>query len=418
MIERWCDTSALLHQPGLLNPQKELAISPLTVAELEHIKTSDNYSNETKFMAREAVRQIMTEHNFEVVMSNNKKVDKLLKSYPFLSNINDHRILCEAELYGREHDKRIMFITSDSLQYLFACELPHLEVLYPMGDELSARKEQEWAGWGKYYPNEKEMALLYADPKINSLGCKINEFAEIYEGTQLKDVLFWDGHQYTPLKYKDIKNPYIQETISPRNLEQKMAFHLLQNQDIKVKLLTSAWGSGKTLIALSYALEKVHRGDYSKLVFVRNNIVVADTNDIGFLPGDMRDKMSIWGAPLADHLGGQEMLDRLIDDGVIEIYPLSHMRGRSICNSIVLCDECENMNDKLVTFLMSRIEKDSEIIFCGDVAQIDHRKFEKNNGIRAMLDNLAGDPLFGTVKLLKSERGPVAALCDKIRPPI
>jgi PhoH-like ATPase len=73
--------------------------------------------------------------------------------------------------------------------------------------------------------------------------------------------------------------------------------------------LTSAWGSGKTLIALSYALEKVHRGDYAKLVFVRNNIVVADTNDIGFLPGDMRDKMSIWGAPLADHLGGQEMLD-------------------------------------------------------------------------------------------------------------
>jgi PhoH-like ATPase len=94
------------------------------------------------------------------------------------------------------------------------------------------------------------------------------------------------------------------------------------------------------------------------------------------------------------------------------------MRGRSICNSIVLCDECENMNDKLVTFLMSRIEKDSEIIFCGDVAQIDHHKFEKNNGIRAMLEKLAGDPLFGTVKLLKSERGPVAALCDKIRPPL
>lgn len=418
MIERWCDTSALLHQTGLLEPQKELAVSPLTVAELEHIKTSDNYSKEMKFLAREAVRQIMTEHNFEVVMSNNKDVDKILKKYPFLSNINDHRILCEAELYGREHNKTIMFLTSDALQYLFACELPHLEAIYPMGEELAFRREEEWAGWGKYYPTEKEMALLYADPKINSLGCKTNEFAEIYEGTELKDVLFWDGHQYGPLKYKDIKNPYIGETIKPRNLEQKMAFHLLQNQDIKVKLLTSAWGSGKTLIALSYALEKVHRGDYAKLVFVRNNIVVADTNDIGFLPGDMRDKMSIWGAPLADHLGGQEMLDQLIDDGVIEIYPLSHMRGRSIVNSIVLCDECENMNDKLVTFLMSRIEKDSEIIFCGDVAQIDHKKFEKNNGIRSMLANLAGEPLFGTVKLLKSERGPVAALCDKIRPPI
>ena len=85
--------------------------------------------------------------------------------------------------------------------------------------------------------------------------------------------------------------------------------HLLQDSRIRVKLLTSAWGGGKTLLALTYALEQVHKGVYKKMVFVRNNIIVADTNDIGFLPGDMRDKMSIWGAPLADHLGGQEMLD-------------------------------------------------------------------------------------------------------------
>ena len=76
------------------------------------------------------------------------------------------------------------------------------------------------------------------------------------------------------------------------------------------------------------------------------------------------------------------------------------------------------MNDKLVTLLMSRIEEGSELIFCGDVAQIDHYKFEKNNGIRSMLANLSGEPLFGTVKLLKSERGPVASMCDLMRPPI
>ena len=418
MIERWGDTSALLHQPELLQPKKELAISPITVAELEHIKTSDNYSNEIKFMAREAVRKIMTEHNCEVIMPNNKKVDRLLKSYPFLSNINDHRILCEAELYGREHDKIIMFLTNDALQYLFACELPHLEAIYSMNTELVKHTEESWSGWGKYYPNEKDMALLYEDPKMNILGCKINEFAKIYEGTELKDILCWNGNEYTKLKYKDIRNPYIGEIVRPRNIEQKMAMHLLQNQDIKVKLLTSAWGGGKTLLALSYALEQVHNGKYAKLIFVRNNIIVADTNDIGFLPGDLRDKMSIWGAPLADHLGGQDMLNQLIDQDVIEIYPLSHIRGRSINNSIVICDECENMNDKLVTLLMSRIENDSELIFCGDVAQIDNRKFEKNNGIRSMLEHLSGQPLFGTVKLVKSERGPVAQMCDLMRPPI
>ena len=171
-------------------------------------------------------------------------------------------------------------------------------------------------------------------------------------------------------------------------------------------------------MALTYALEQVAKGKYSKLIFVRNNIIVADTNDIGYLPGDLKNKMSIWGGPLADHLGGQEMLDQLIEDGVIEIFPLSHIRGRSIRNSIVICDECENMNDKLVTLLMSRIEDGSELIFCGDVAQIDNPKFEKNNGIRSMMKNLKGDPLFGMVKLLKSERGPVATMCDKMRPPV
>lgn len=88
-----------------------------------------------------------------------------------------------------------------------------------MGEELTFKAEEEWAGWGKYFPSTSEMAMLYADPKVNILKCKTNEFAEIYEGKELKDVLFWDGTQYGPLKYKEIKNPYIEETIRPRNLE-------------------------------------------------------------------------------------------------------------------------------------------------------------------------------------------------------
>lgn len=414
-IKHFADTSALLHQKNLIESQAKILISPLTLQELECIKNNEKESGSIKFQAREVVRAILTTNQFEVITIDNRKIDKMLKKYSFLSNINDHRIICAAELYAEQKKQYLTFLTSDALQYLFALRMPHLAAVRPSEEDDI---EREWGGWEKYYPNETEMSMLYSDPKMNILKCKTNEFAKIYDGSTLKDVLFWDGNEYTPLKYKEIRNPYIQETITPRNLEQKMAFHLLQNQNIKIKLLTSAWGSGKTLIALSYALEQVHKGAYAKLLFVRNNIIVADTNDIGFLPGDMRDKMSIWGAPLADHLGGQEMLDKLIDDGVIEIYPLSHMRGRSICNSIVLCDECENMNDKLITFLMSRIEKDSEIIFCGDVAQVDHYKFEKNNGITTMINSLAGEPLFGMVKLIKSERGPVARLCDKIRPPV
>lgn len=411
MSKVFFDTSAIL--AGALKDQIDVYISPIVLSELEHIKTAENKSDSIKYLAREAVRDILNSPYIHFTECNNRKIDRLLKKYKFLSNINDHRIICEAILLA--DIERVKFYTNDATQYLFAKRINKLNPIYIKNKLLD--EPHTFSGWGKYYPNAETMAMLYSDPKINSLHCKINEFAEIFEGSELKDILFWNGKEYTKLKYKDIKNPYTGETIRPRNLEQKMAFHMLQNQDIKVKLLTSAWGSGKTMLALNYALEQIGAGKYQKLVFVRNNIVVADTKDIGFLPGDVRSKMSIWGGVIADHLGGQEMLDHLIDDGQVEIYPLSHIRGRSIRSSIVLCDECENLNDKLVTLLLSRIEEDSEIIFCGDVAQIDDKRFEKNNGIQAMISSLAGNPLFGMVKLIKSERGRVPKLCDLIIPP-
>lgn len=410
MSKVFLDTSAVLS--GAIKDNVNILLSPITLSELEHIKTSDNKTDHIKYLAREAVRDILNK-NITFTNIQNKKVDKLLKKYNFLSNINDHRILCEAALSC--DGEPITFQTNDAAQYIFAKRMKELNPVY-LANKITD-EPHTFCGWKKYFPAPSEMADLYSDMTKNVLNCKINEFAEIYEGDLLKDILFWNGNEYTKLKYKDIKNPYTQETIKPRNLEQKLAFHMLQNQDIKVKLLTSAWGSGKTMLALNYALEQIGAGRYAKLVFVRNNIVVADTKDIGYLPGDIRAKMSIWGGVIADHLGGQAMLDELIDQGTIEIFPLSHIRGRSIRSSIVLCDECENLNDKLVTLLLSRIEEDSEIIFCGDVAQIDDKRFERNNGIHCMINALAGNPLFGMVKLIKSERGKVPRLCDLIVPP-
>jgi arginine/lysine/ornithine decarboxylase len=97
-IKHWADTSALLHQP-LLDTDIGIAISTLTVAELEHIKNS-NENETTKYKAREAVRALLTNPKFDVVLTDNKRIDKMLKKYKFLSNIPDHRILCAAELYA------------------------------------------------------------------------------------------------------------------------------------------------------------------------------------------------------------------------------------------------------------------------------------------------------------------------------
>ena len=406
------DTSAVLN--GAYKQFENIYISPIVLMELENIKTSQK-DEKTKYLARQAVRDIILSTNIHFTTISNSVIKKGLRKYSFLSDINDHKLIIEAA-HLVNHLNTVFFITADGAQFLLAEHIKGLEPIFLGQENTTITDKSEYCGWGKYYPTSKQLAQLYSDPKVNILKCRTNEFAEIFVGDELKDILFWDGEQYEPLNYKDIKNIYTGEIIKPRNLEQKMAIHLLQNENIKVKLLTSAWGSGKTLLALNYALEQVARGRQPKITFIRNNIIVADTKDIGFVPGDVRQKMSMWGGVIADHLGGQMMLDQLIDDGIIEIFPISHIRGRSI-KGIIFCDECENLNDKLVTLLLSRVEEGGEIIFCGDVAQIDNPRFEKNNGIKAMLDSLAGDPLFGTVKLLKSERGAVPRLCDKIIPP-
>lgn len=413
-MRNFLDTSAILN--GAIPLYNNINISSFVLSELENLKTNET-NEHSKYLARQIVRDIICSNEIKIELVSQKKVNKIMQKYDFLLNINDSRIIAEAVVAAK--NEQICLITSDYLQYLTALQIAQkIKNFSAKYFEPQNENKEEYCGWRKFYPELEEMALLYSNPEINTLKLKTNEFAEIYENENLKDILFWNGEKYTQLVYRPFKNKFLNETISPRNIEQKMAFHLLLNPDIKVKLLTSAWGSGKTLLALSYALDQIGKGHYSKLIFLRNNIIAADTNDIGHLPGNLRDKLSIWSTVLADHLGGQEMLDQLIDEGYIETIPISHIRGRSIKSSIVICDECENMNDKLITLVLSRIEEDSEIIFCGDVAQIDNKKFEKNNGIRAMIKSLAGNPLFGMVKLIKSERGPVASLCDLIRPPV
>ena len=142
-IKHWADTSALLHQP-LIDSQVKIAISSITLQELEHIKNNDKESTQTKYKAREIVRSILTSDKFEVILTDNKKIDKMLNKYRFLNNINDHRILCAAEIYAIETGQNIIFLTNDSLQYLFALELPHLDAVYPMGTEITEKYNEEW----------------------------------------------------------------------------------------------------------------------------------------------------------------------------------------------------------------------------------------------------------------------------------
>ena len=405
MILHFADTSAVLHQ--VFEPQVEIAISPLTLYELERIKDSDKENDTTKFHAREAVRNILEENKFTVIMPNNRKIDRMLKKYPFLSNINDHRILLAAELTAIEQDHKIIFLTSDALQYLFALRMPHLLATFPMGG--LQKQQDEWVGWGRYYPNEQDMAMLYTDPKMNILKCKTNEFAEIYEGKELKDILFWTGEEYRKLKYKDFTAP-TGEHISPRNIEQKMYLDLLQNDNVPIKLCIGRFGTGKSMFAETWAAYQLQQGKYDKIIFVKNNLDVKGAGKLGILPGDEIDKQYPWLRQIEDHLGPQ-LFEQYLNEGKLEPAHLSTLRGRDLKHCIILVDEAENLLTTNIQLLLGRVAEGSQIIFCADVKQCDY-KDQKMSGIPKLIKGLAGNPLFGMVKLIKSERSNVAATAD------
>ena len=406
MIKYWADTSALLHQKDFINSE-ELAISTITLQELEHIKTTSE-NEQIKFQARELVRTILSASKVRIVASNNHKIDKLLKRYPFLNNINDHRIICSAELCAAEQHSEIIFITNDALQYLFATQMPHLKAIYSLGEK---QESDEWSGWNNYYPDEEQMTSLYAKPTINILNCKTNEFAKIYEDNKVKDVLFWDGHEYRQLKYKEFTAP-TGERISPRNLEQKMYLDLLQNDNVPIKLCIGRFGTGKSMFAETWGTHQLQMGKFDKIVFVKNNLDVKGAGKLGILPGDEIDKQYPWLRPIEDHLGSQ-LFEQYINEGRIEPAHLSTLRGRDLKNCLILVDEAENLLTTNIQLLLGRVAEGSQIIFCADVKQCDY-KDAKMSGIPRLIERLAGNPLFGMVRLTKTERSAVAACADAL----
>ena len=406
MIKYWADTSALLHQKDFINSE-ELAISTITLQELEHIKTTSE-NEQIKFQARELVRTILSASKVRIVASNNHKIDKLLKRYPFLNNINDHRIICSAELCAAEQHTEIIFITNDALQYLFATQMPHLKAIYSLGEK---QESDEWSGWNNYYPDEEQMTSLYAKPTINVLNCKTNEFAKIYEDNKVKDVLFWDGHEYRQLKYKEFTAPTC-ERISPRNLEQKMYLDLLQNDNVPIKLCIGRFGTGKSMFAETWGTHQLQMGKFDKIVFVKNNLDVKGAGKLGILPGDEIDKQYPWLRQIEDHLGSQ-LFEQYINEGRIEPAHLSTLRGRDLKNCLILVDEAENLLTTNIQLLLGRVAEGSQIIFCADVKQCDY-KDAKMSGIPRLIERLAGNPLFGMVRLTKTERSAVAACADAL----
>lgn len=409
---KFYDTSALLKGATLQNGDY---VSPIVLKEQENIKSSAFKDENTKWLAREAQRKLRLV-DYKVCLYSEKDRDKIYHRYNFLSpNNNDSIILCDAILLST--DNEIILSTNDVLMFYFA-ENCIKEIHGEFFEPVDSNKEQ-WTGWQKFIPTESEFASLYSNKAVNILNAKQNEYCEIYEEDNQKDTLFWNGQNYDEQKFFSVNEPGIgkdktKEKVSPKNLQQKMAFHLLQKKDIKIKLLLGNYGSGKTFQMLAHALYFLNKGLFQKIVFVRNNIEVKDTEKLGFLPGEEVDKLLPFLMPIADHCGGVDAQSDMLANGQIEPIHLGFMRGRDIKNSIIFCDEAENLTKQQVQLLLGRVAEGTELWLAGDLRQTDNRIFQENNGLRSLIHGLIGEELFGMVKLIKSERSATARLADRL----
>ena len=263
--------------------------------------------------------------------------------------------------------------------------------------------------------SDVDIAALYEGKYKTDL--EVNQYLFIKdERDQIIEKRKYNGTSLVPLKFKAIDSHRIGK-IKPINDEQQALFDLLQDETITVKQITGVAGSGKNYCAFTYALEAIDnwgkgKSNYKKIIMIRNNIEVKNSCPLGALPAGINEKLLPFAMPAVDLLGSQAELFRLLEDERIELLHLGFARGRSFEKSIVIVDESENLTGEHVALLVSRIGKDSVIIFLGDLNQRDKPIFEENSGLERLSTRLTGNKLFGSVHLVKTERSETADLAQ------
>lgn len=221
-----------------------------------------------------------------------------------------------------------------------------------------------------------------------------------------------------PLRHADSMN----WGISALNHEQQFALELLRDDEIKVVTLVGRAGTGKTLLALAVGLEKVIEETlYSRLLITRP--IMPMGNDLGYLPGTKEEKLRPWLQPIYDNLEFLfrdcsepfDLMEDLINRGVLEMEALTYIRGRSIPRQFIICDEAQNLSPLMIKTLITRVGEGTKIVFTGDPEQIDHPYLDaSSNGLTYLVEKIKGEEIAGHVTLVKGVRSKVAELAAQL----
>lgn len=202
-----------------------------------------------------------------------------------------------------------------------------------------------------------------------------------------------------------------------RSAEQRLAIDLLLDPEVGIISLGGRAGTGKSALALCAGLEAVLEKQQHRKIMVFRPLYAVGGQELGYLPGDAQEKMNPWGQAVFDTLGAlvsENVLEEVVERGILEVLPLTHIRGRSLHDAFVIVDEAQSLERNVLLTVLSRIGQNSRVVLTHDVAQRDNLRVGRHDGVASVIETLKGHPLFAHITLTRSERSAIAALVTEL----
>ncbi|GAB3923297.1 PhoH family protein [Microlunatus endophyticus] len=411
------DTSVLLSDPRALRrfAEHDVVLPVVVISELE----AKRHHPELGYFAREALRSLddlrIAHGRLDAPVPVNDEggtihvelnhTDPGVLPVGFRLGDNDSRILAVALNFAKE-GREVVLVSKDLPMRVKASAvgLPAEEY------RAELPPDSGWTGMTEVVVSKDDLDKLYETGRVDlddarDLPCHTG----IVLGTGTATAL----GRVTPDKdVKLINSDRDAFGIHGRSAEQRVALDLLLDPSVGIVSLGGRAGTGKSALALCAGLEAVlERQQHSKVIVFRPLYAVGG-QDLGYLPGS-EEKMNPWAQAVFDTLGAvtsKVVIDEVLERGLLEVLPLTHIRGRSLHDAFVIVDEAQSLERNVLLTVLSRIGQDSRVVLTHDIAQRDNLRVGRHDGVVAVIEKLKGHPLFAHVTLHRSERSQIAEL--------
>lgn len=405
------DTSVLLSDPNAMYKFDEnKVIIPITVIrELEHKRTDleIGYYARTALRNLEAIRLKRGELNDDIYLDSGGILAISTALPEGKNNSNDEKII-HAAFTAQLHGEDVVVVSKDLPMRILAS-------IAGLGAEeyrSDIKGIQDWSGIEQLEVEYEVLEQVFAD--VSKVDIPVVEHPPVNAGIVLKSgnasalvVHLGEGN------YERVSGDAEVFGVAGRSAEQKIAIAHLLAKDVGIVSLGGKAGTGKSALALLAGIEAVLEEQAYKKIIVFRPLYAVGGQELGYLPGDQDEKMGPWAAAIQDTLGplvSENVMNELMARNLIEVLPLTHIRGRTLSDTYVIVDEAQNIELSVLVTALTRLGQNSKVVLTHDTSQRDNLLVGKHDGISAVIDRLKGQQLFAHVTLRKTERSAIARL--------